>query len=136
MNTVTLCGSTRFLEDFNTANRELSTRGLTVFSISLALPSNEAAGGVKHILDLVHLNKILKSDAIVVVGDGYVGESTAREILWAAMQGKPIFWLCKKQDEQDWTSISYWIVETYHKPFGQSAAIQAACKVLGLEEEV
>ena len=106
INTVTLCGSTRFLDDFATANIELTKRGFACFSIAMALPRPRAPtveeleailnasavppeSGLKECLDLVHLNKILRSDAVFVVGDGYIGRSTAREILWAEMHGKP-----------------------------------------------
>lgn len=91
---VCLCGSTRFLAQFDEANRELSKRGLSVVSISMCLPknkqSNESDEALKELLDLVHLNKIMRSDAVFVVGDGYIGRSTAREILWAEMLGKPV----------------------------------------------
>jgi hypothetical protein len=93
-NTVTLCGSTRYLKHFEEANIQLTRRGLSVISISMALPKQpdgtESEQGLKFYLDLVHLNKILISDAIFVVGDGYIGQSTAREILWAEMQQKGI----------------------------------------------
>ena len=95
LNSVCLCGSTRFLEDFRTANLELTSCGLTV--VTMAATDEEGAGwvktrpGKKTLFDLVHLNKILKTDAVVVVGDGYIGESTSREILWANMQGKLIY---------------------------------------------
>lgn len=108
INTVCLCGSTRFLDDFSVANIELTKRGLSVFSISFAMPKKEGVSdkrgstkpgaitseaespGLKEYLDLVHLNKILRSDAIFVVGDGYIGRSTAREILWGQMHRKPV----------------------------------------------
>lgn len=89
---ITLCGSARFEQNFIDANRELTLRGAIVFSMSV-LPSQ--AGGKdwytksqKVMLDLAHLAKIQKSDAILVVGNGYIGFSTAREILWADMLGK------------------------------------------------
>lgn len=92
-NTVCLCGSTRYLETFHTANVELTRRGLTVITISMALPRNEAGDqddeALKELLDLVHFNKILRADAIFLVAN-YIGRSTAREVLWAEMQGKPI----------------------------------------------
>lgn len=92
INTVCLCGSTRFIDGFNEANVELTKRGLSVITISMALPKNEQGTeeetALKLYLDLVHLNKILRADAILVVGPGYFGVSTAREILWAKMQGK------------------------------------------------
>jgi len=95
MNTVIcLCGSTRFLAQFEEANKELSKRGLSVITISMCLPKNqqgnENEAALKELLDLVHLNKVMRSDAVFVVGDGYIGRSTAREILWAEMQGKPV----------------------------------------------
>src|SRR5262245_27819889 len=107
-NTVCLCGSTRFLTDFGIANRELSCRGLSVISISLALPKNdqgtEEEQGLKDLLDLVHLNKILRADAIFVVGNGYIGHSTAREILWADMQGKHIL---LNEPTESWDEKAY-----------------------------
>jgi hypothetical protein len=95
MNTVCLCGSTRFIELFDEANRELSKCGLTVISISMNLPTNEQHEQtdrfLKELLDLVHLNKILRSDAVFVLDkDGYIGRSTAREIVWARMHDKPV----------------------------------------------
>lgn len=95
INTICLCGSTRFMDQFHEANVELTKRGFSVITISMAMPKEgDADKGLKEILDLVHFNKILRADAIFVVHDdsGYVGFSTAREILWASMQGKSIFW--------------------------------------------
>jgi hypothetical protein len=92
---VCLCGSARFLAEFRDANLHLTARGLSV--MSMAAVDEDAVGMVKSspslktVFDLVHLNKILMTDCIVVVGDGYIGESTAREIVWANMQGKGIY---------------------------------------------
>lgn len=93
---VTLCGSARFEQDFINANRELTLRGVVVYSLA-CMPSDH--GGKdwcneeqKMMLDLAHLAKISASDAIFVVGDGYVGESTTREIAWARMNGKAVVW--------------------------------------------
>lgn len=117
-NTVCLCGSTRFVEQFAQANIELSKRGLSVITISMCLPKNEQGteveSALKELLDLVHLNKIMRADAVYVVGDGYIGRSTAREILWAEMQGKPVIvrsptylW------DQEAHSVRHSIVDTY-----------------------
>lgn len=96
INTVCLCGSTRFMDHFNTANIELTSRGLSVITISMNLSRDDKGdqqdAALKNFLDLVHLNKILRADAAFIVGvpdDIYIGHSTAREILWANMQGKP-----------------------------------------------
>jgi hypothetical protein len=46
----------------------------------------------KESLDLLHKEKIDMSDGIVIVAlEGYVGESTRKEISHAASTGKPIF---------------------------------------------
>jgi hypothetical protein len=94
---VTLVGSTRFHERFKEINAKLSKLGHVVYSVALA----EKAGDVitpaeKITLDLVHMKKIIESEAIVVIGyqpDGtyYIGESTRREIEWAMINGKSIY---------------------------------------------
>ena len=49
------------------------------------------AEGVKDILDGVHFRKIDMADEIWVINvDGYVGDSTQREILYAQRQNKPV----------------------------------------------
>lgn len=98
---ITLCGSTRFKEQYQTANTELSLRGHVVYTVSWAKEDESAATPgaqmdpiQKENLDLVHLAKILNSDAILVVHDGsfYVGSSTRREIVWAQMNGIDVYW--------------------------------------------
>jgi hypothetical protein len=91
---VTLCGSARFEQQFIDANRELTLRGLAVYSLA-CMPSQNGGKdwytpGQKAVLDLAHLRKIQLSHVIFVVGDGYIGHSTAREIIWADMLGLPI----------------------------------------------
>lgn len=100
---ITLCGSTRFKEEYQEANTLLSQAGHIVYSIAWAKENESAAApGVKmdevtkENLDLVHLGKILNSDAILVVGRGedgkpYIGSSTRREIVWAQMNDKQVF---------------------------------------------
>ena len=60
-------------------------------------------------LDLVHLDKILNSEGIVVIDvDGYTGFSTKREIQWARMQDKSVYWITppeldhEKPGEDNW----------------------------------
>jgi hypothetical protein len=99
---ITLCGSTRFEPLFHKWSSDLALAGHTVYSLSMfgreASDSGKDGKPVvserdKIILDLVHLDKILNSDAIVVINqDGYVGFSTSREIIWARMQGKTVYW--------------------------------------------
>lgn len=100
---ITLCGSTRFEETFHEWNHKLALAGHTVYSLSLfgreASDIGKATNKIvseeeKIILDLVHLDKIMNSDAIVVIDyDSYIGFSTKREVRWARMQGKRVFWI-------------------------------------------
>ncbi|AFU88018.1 hypothetical protein CcrColossus_gp148 [Caulobacter phage CcrColossus] len=103
---ITLCGSTKYRDAFNHANRVLSKAGHIVYSVaSFGHHEDDMTDEDKIILDLVHFRKIVESDAILVVGgDGltmheseisafahYIGFSTRREIAWAKMWGKPIY---------------------------------------------
>lgn len=106
--TICLCGSTKFMAAFDKANQELTKRGLVVITISMCLPRNEqdnqADEALKELFDLVHLNKIIKSDAVFIVGTGYFGRSTAREILWAEMHSKPVV---RQQECTSWDNAAH-----------------------------
>lgn len=92
---ITLCGSTKFKEEFVQLNRDLSKKGHVVYSVSCFGHSGDTLTEEEKItLDLVHLRKILESDAIYVINkDGYIGFSTKREIEWATMLGKSIYYM-------------------------------------------
>lgn len=96
--TITLCGSAKFEEDFHFWNKILTLAGHAVFGFG-AWPSIEGSktwysDGEKELLDQVHLLKIEKSDAILVLNkDRYIGKSTRREISWATLKHKNIFYL-------------------------------------------
>lgn len=104
---ITLCGSTRFKDQFQEWNHKLALAGHTVYSLSLFAREAADAGKEGHptiseseqvTLDLVHLDKILNSDAIVVIDvDCYTGFSTKREIEWARMQKKYVYWITPHQ---------------------------------------
>lgn len=106
---ITLCGSTRFKSTFEEWNHKLALKGHTVYSLSLFARQESDVGkdGVpiiseeeKITLDLVHLDKILNSDAILVIDvDGYIGFSTTREIEWARIQDKDVYWLNGNKSE-------------------------------------
>jgi hypothetical protein len=105
---VTLCGSVRFEQDFIDAQRELSRRGILCFSLAV-LPQHRTEeetwhdGGLDKILaDLLYFHRILHSDAILVLGNGYIGPSTSREILWANIQGKRVI----SQVGREWNRIA------------------------------
>ncbi len=91
---ITLCGSGRFKEQIFEAEMRLSKTGHTVYSFgdkSVSYHSQEPNVD-KHVLDLVHLDKICNSEAIGLINEGvYLGHSTAREILWGYIQGKEFY---------------------------------------------
>lgn len=100
---ITLCGSTRFKDQFMEWNHKLAISGHTVYNLSLfGREAHDVGKGdavliseqEKITLDLVHLDKILNSDAVVVIDvDSYTGFSTKREVQWARMQNKRIYWI-------------------------------------------
>lgn len=115
---VTLSGSVRFEREFIKAQRECSRNSIQFFSLAV-LPQNRGQGEDwgddsydKIVADLLYFDRILRSDAVVVLGDGYVGMSTAREILWAEIQHKPIY---AHLLSDDWTETAR-LLRTRHPP--------------------
>ena len=94
---ITLCGSTRFKDEFMKAQKDLTLKGNIVISVGLFGHSgdNEVfSDGVKEMLDDMHKAKIDLADAIFVINvDGYIGESTKNEIEYAKKHNKEIFYL-------------------------------------------
>ena len=101
---ITLCGSARFEREFKEWNKRLSLAGHLVYSLS-TYPSDESGEDwyndeQKAMLDRVHLRKIDNSDAIVVLNPGgYIGQSTGREIAYAATR-KRIFAIEIREGEE------------------------------------
>lgn len=95
---VCLCGSTRFADTFNAENLRLTLEGKIVLSIG-ANVSDAALGisqesEIKRRLDDLHLAKIDLADRVHVLNvDGYIGESTLREIQHARRHLKRITYL-------------------------------------------
>ena len=108
---ITLCGSTRFMEQYNAWNRWLTVQGHVVYSVCAVttIVASDVTDDEKETLDLVHLIKILNSDTILVINclrqpddhkynvsrdkwalltETYIGESTRREVKWAKMNRK------------------------------------------------
>ena len=94
---VTLCGSTRFKEEFMEAQKRLTLEGCIVISVGLFGHSGDDevwAEGMKEFLDDMHRRKIDMADAIYVINvGGYVGESTRSELEYARRNGKEILYL-------------------------------------------
>ena len=99
---ITLCGSTRFKDEFEDVQRKLTLEGNIVLSVGLFSHAEEngedwAKNGTKEMLDDIHKRKIDMSDEIFVINkDGYIGSSTASEIEYAKTKGMPIRYMEKK----------------------------------------
>lgn len=97
---VTLCGSTRFVDDFNEWRKTFTHRGYIVLSIEIVTTQQyhedpqHVDRANKEMLDALHLEKIKISDRIFVINKGgYIGESTRREIEFAKQLDLPIQYL-------------------------------------------
>ena len=94
---ITLCGSTRFKEQFMEAQKRLTLEGNIVISVGLFGYSGDQevwTEGTKEMLDDMHKRKIDLADAIFVINvGGYIGESTRSEIDYARRHGKQIRYL-------------------------------------------
>ena len=103
---ITLCGSTRFKDEFMKAQRDLTLKGNIVISVGLfghagdtEVWENMDEGTytkTKLMLDDMHKRKIDMADEIFVINvNGYIGESTKSEIEYAKKTGKAINYLEK-----------------------------------------
>ena len=94
---ITLCGSTKFKEQYLEAQKRLTLEGNIVISVGLFGHSGDDdvwTEGTKAMLDDMHLRKIDMADEIFVINvGGYIGESTRREITYATGCGKVIRYL-------------------------------------------
>ena len=91
---ITLCGSTKFKDEFLREQKRLSLEGNIVISVGLFGHSGDGEvwnEGVKEMLDDMHKRKIDMADEIFVINkDGYIGTSTKSEIEYAKKTNKKI----------------------------------------------
>jgi hypothetical protein len=94
---ITLCGSTRFKDEFIETQKRLSLAGNIVISVGLFGHSGDDEvwnEGVKEMLDDMHKRKIDMADSIFVINvGGYIGSSTRSEIDYALAHGKLVEYL-------------------------------------------
>ncbi|MGM9713643.1 MAG: hypothetical protein ACI3Y5_05935 [Prevotella sp.] len=94
---ITLCGSTRFKDEFMETQKRLSLAGNIVISVGLFGHSGDNEvwqDGVKEMLDDMHKRKIDMADGIYVINvGGYIGSSTRSEIEYAMAHGKTVEYL-------------------------------------------
>jgi len=89
---ITLCGSTKFKEDFERINKELTLAGNVVISVGCFGHSGDKfTEEEKIMLDEIHKQKIDMADEIFVINkDHYIGSSTRSEIEYAILHDKPV----------------------------------------------
>jgi hypothetical protein len=91
---ITLCGSTKFKEQFLATQKRLTLEGNIVISVGLFGHSGDDevwSEGTKEMLDEMHRAKIDLADEIYVINvGGYIGSSTQGEIDYAKYKGKPV----------------------------------------------
>ena len=101
---ITLCGSTRFKDEFMDAQKRLTLEGNIVISVGLFGHSGDnevwesmdegTLTKTKEMLDDMHKRKIDMADEIFVINvGGYIGSSTRSEIDYAVAAGKPVHYL-------------------------------------------
>lgn len=101
---ITLCGSTRFKEEFIEVQKQLTLEGNIVISVGLFGHSGDSEvwenmdegtfTKTKEMLDDMHKRKIDMADSIFVINvGGYIGDSTRSEIEYAKNNGKEVRYL-------------------------------------------
>jgi hypothetical protein len=94
---ITLCGSTRFKDEFISEQKRLTLEGNIVISVGLFGHSGDGevwAEQIKDMLDDMHKRKIDLADEIFVINvGGYIGSSTRSEIEYAHKTHKPVVYL-------------------------------------------
>ena len=94
---ITLCGSTKFKEDFLEQQKRLTLEGNIVISVGLFGHSGDSEAfdkKTKEMLDDMHKRKIDLADEIFVINkNGYIGESTRNEIEYAKKTGKKVVYM-------------------------------------------
>jgi hypothetical protein len=102
---VCLCGSTRFSQAFRDANLRETLAGKIVLTIGCDMRSDadvfghlpdDELGAIKAALDELHLRKIDLADEVLILNvQGYIGQSTHRELTYAREKGKRVRFLEK-----------------------------------------
>ena len=101
---ITLCGSTKFKEEFMNVQKDLTLKGNIVISVGLFGHSGDnevwknmdegTLTKTKEMLDDMHKRKIDMADEIFVINvGGYIGNSTRSEIEYATKTGKTVRYL-------------------------------------------
>lgn len=91
---ITLCGSTKFQDDFIREQKRLSLEGNIVITVGLFGHGDDkdvVTPEIKEMLDDMHKRKIDMADEIFVINkNGYIGQSTKSEIEYAIKHNKKV----------------------------------------------
>lgn len=90
---VTLCGSTKFKDEFLVAQKRLTLEGWIVLSVGMFghADSEDITTEQKTELDALHFQKIdISARSHFINKNGYIGKSTGRELEYSKQQGKII----------------------------------------------
>ena len=101
---ITLCGSTKFKDEFFKAQKDLTLKGNIVISVGLFGHSGDSEvwenmdegtlTKTKEMLDDMQKRKIDMADEIFVINvGGYIGDSTKSEIEYAKLTNKKVNYL-------------------------------------------
>jgi hypothetical protein len=94
---ITLCGSTKFKDEFISEQKRLTLEGNIVLSVGLFGHGGDEEVWLektKIMLDDMHKRKIDLADEIFVINvKGYIGSSTRSEIDYALKTNKPVKYL-------------------------------------------
>jgi len=102
MNIITLCGSTKYKDEFSMINKWLTLRGNIVISVSMFdhVDKEPITQNEKITLDEIHKRKIDIANEIFVINvNDYIGESTKNEIEYAKSKNKKIRFLNDEKDD-------------------------------------
>lgn len=114
---ITVCGSTTFWLEMLEQAEAYSVSGWIVLFPFVNMHEDRwlealktmpvVCNGIKKDLDAMHEDKIMMSDAILVVNqENYIGESTAREITFAENNGVEVIYAHDYSDDDDSSIIT------------------------------
>lgn len=101
---ITLCGSTKFKDEFMKVQEKLTLDGNIVLTPNFFsnIKKDDIDEKTKKMLDEMHKQKIDMSDEIYVINvRGYIGESTKNEIEYAKARGKEVSFMENKKQNRN-----------------------------------
>lgn len=137
---ITLCGSTKFKDEFIETQKRLTLEGNIVISVGLFGHSgdNEVwSNGTKEMLDDMHKRKIDLADEIFVINvDNYIGSSTRSEIGYAIKTNKKVNYLVPLNEYVIVYKTGNFYRGTYLDAISEADAIKVFKQIIGQYEIV